>query len=656
MRITKSYYSSPIALLVNLLLAYLCFALCRLAFLVENWGLFAEQLTSHSLLQLVKGGWMFDTSAILYTHALYALLMLFPIHYKEHPIYQSVTKALYLVVNALCIFLNLADAVYFQYTGRRTTSTVFQEFSNESNLSGVFGAEIVNHWYLLLLAILLVVTLSKLYIKPVGKPHTAPFWYYYLVQVASLALFIPLCIAGMRGGMTTAVRPITISNANQYVTRPSEAALVLNTPFSLIRTIGKKAFINPSYFTEEHLSQLYTPLHLPQSDNSFTPKNVVVLLVESFGKEYIGALNPQLDEGSYSGYTPFVDSLVAKSLTYTHTYGNGRKSIDGMPSVLSSIPMFIEPFFLTPASMNRVSSIAGELNQKGYYSAFFHGADNSSMGFQAFARAAGFRDYFGRTEYNQDPNFNGDKDFDGMWAIWDEEFLQFFVDKINSFQQPFVTALFTASSHHPFKIPQRYQDRFPEGTLPIHKCIGYTDYALKRFFEKAAQQPWFDETLFVLTADHTNQSCYDYYQTDLGSFAIPILFYAPGDTTLIGTETSIAQQIDIMPTVLSYVGYDKPYIAFGNDLLTTPVEERFAVNYLNGIYQYTKGDYLLQFDGTTTKGFYQLKTDPLLQRNLVGTEVEQVSLEQGRLEQELKAIIQQYMERMNSDRIRVVTE
>ncbi|MGL4853366.1 MAG: LTA synthase family protein [Phocaeicola sp.] len=646
MKLAKSYYSSPVAFVANLLLAYLCFALCRFAFLFENWTVFAEHLTTESFVQILKGGWMFDTSAILYTHALYALLMLFPIHYKEEEKYQSFTKSIYLLINSLCIFTNLADAVYFQYTGRRTTATIFQEFSNENNLGSVLGIEFLNHWYLVIVAILLIGLLSRLYVKPVGKPYISPLWFYYTIQVLSLGLFVPLCIAGMRGGMTTAVRPITLSNANQYVNRPTEATLVLNTPFSMIRTIGKKAFINPGYFSEKNLEKIYTPLHQPKEGKPFTPKNVVVLIVESFGREYIGALNKELGIAEYPSYTPFVDSLVGKSLSFRHTFGNGRKSIDGMPSILSSIPMFIEPFFLTSAAMNSVSSVAGELNQKGYYSAFFHGADNGSMGFQAFARAAGFSDYFGRTEFNQDPNYNGDKDFDGMWAIWDEEFLQFFADKINDFEQPFVTAVFTASSHHPFKIPERYKNQFPEGELPIHKCIAYTDYALKRFFEKAAQQPWFNETLFVLSADHTNQSSVDYYQTDLGMFQVPILFYAPGDSTLAGYEERIAQQIDIMPTILSYVGYDKPYIAFGSDLLSTPNEDGYAVNYLNGVYQYVKGDYLLQFDGATSKGFYQFKSDSLLQKNLLGQESEQAVMEQ-----ELKAIIQQYMERMNNDEI-----
>ena len=316
-----------------------------------------------------------------------------------------------------------------------------------------------------------------------------------------------------------------------------------------------------------------------------------------------------------------------------------------MPSVLSSIPMFVEPFFLTPASVNDVGGIARELNKEGYYSAFFHGAENGSMGFQAFARTTGFQDYFGRTEYNQDKRFKGDEDFDGTWAIWDEPFMQYYALTMGEFKEPFVSAIFTASSHHPYTIPEAYKDIYPEEELVIHKCVRYTDHALKRFFETASQQPWFENTLFVLTADHTNLSAVSEYQTSLGIFSVPIVFFDPSGEMPRGTREGISQQIDIMPTVLGYLGYEKPYVAFGCDLFHTPAEDTWVVNYLNGIYQYVKGDYLIQFDGKDVKGVYRFKEDKLLNNNLVN------QFDCTKWVDELKAIIQSYMYRMNNNQL-----
>lgn len=640
------FKTSGACLILNLFWVYVCYTLCRIVFLFEHWGVLAGNLSTSALLDMFKGGLVFDTSAILYTNVIIAFLLLLPLHWKETSAFHKVCRWIYVVINSLCVAINMADAVYFTYTGRRTTASVFQEFGNEGNLGKIVGVEFLNHWYLVLLTGLMAYGLYRLYRMPDNngcRQHLVP---YYIRQSVSLLLFVPLCICGMRGGATTAVRPITISNANQYADSPQGAAVVLNTPFSLLRTIGKNAFADPKYFTEEELATLYSPVHQFQNSGEQPKKNVVVLIVESFGREYIGALNSRLEDGKYKGYTPFVDSLLTHAVTWEYSFCNGRKSIDGMPSILSSIPMFVEPFFLTPSSTNDISGLAGELGKKGYYSAFFHGAENGSMGFQAFARATGFKDYFGRTEYNEDSRFDGDKDFDGTWAIWDEPFLQFMATKMGEFQEPFVSAVFTASSHHPYAIPQQYKEVYPEEGIAIHKCIRYTDHALKRFFDTAKTQPWYANTLFVLTSDHTNLSDHAEFQTDLGLFSSPVILFDPSGNLQSGMREGIAQQIDIMPTVLGYLGYDEPFVGFGINLFDTPSADTWAVNYQNGIYQLVKGTYVIQHDGQQLRAVYDYRNDPLLKHNLKGSVSEEAALET-----QLKAIIQSYMTRMITNRL-----
>jgi len=195
-------------------------------------------------------------------------------------------------------------------------------------------------------------------------------------------------------------------------------------------------------------------------------------------------------------------------------------------------------------------------------------------------------------------------------------------------------------------IPEEYKDIYPEEGIVIHKCIRYTDNALRKFFATAKKQPWYDNTVFVLTSDHTNLSDHDYYQTDLGGFCSPIIIFDPSGDIKPGMRDAIAQQIDIMPTVLGYLGYDKPYVAFGCDLFTTAPEDTWAVNYLNGIYQYVKGDYLLQFDGKETKAVYNFRKDLLLKENLKGKVPQQTQMER-----EVKAIIQSYMTRMTENQL-----
>lgn len=654
--IRKKPLAAPLAIVLNLLMVYAAYALCRFVYLVENWSTLRGGWRVEQFEDLIRGGFLFDTSAILYTNAPYILMMLIPLHYRESDAWQRAARWVYVLPNSLAVCMNLADSVYFQYTGRRTTVTVFSEFASENNIGRVILLEAMEHWYLFLIAAGMTAFFWIFCFMPLGRQHRLTarprtrrrLAAWYAIQTAVLAAAVPLCVIGMRGGATTAVRPITISNANQYADSPLKAAVVLNTPFALIRTIDKPVFTVPDYMPAGQMNRIYNPLHNPTDTAALLRKNVVVLIVESFGREYIGALNSTLEGGRYRGYTPFVDSLLQHSATWQYTYSNGRKSIDGMPSILSSIPMFVEPFFLTPSSMNNVGGLAYELRSENYRTAFFHGAQNGSMGFQAFARATGFMQYYGRSEFNSDPRYGGDKEFDGTWAIWDEPFLQFFAMKMNEIRQPFLSVVFTASSHHPYNIPEQYKDTFPEGPLAIHKCIRYTDRSLRRFFETARRQPWYGNTLFVITADHTNLTDHAYYQTSLGGFSVPIIFFDPSGRLKPGVRPGIAQQIDIMPTVLSYLGHKRRYMAFGKDLLGTPADSTWAVNYLNGIYQYASGNYLLQFDGTRTTGLYRFKTDSLLKHNLAGKH-----REQARMEQSVKAIIQQYMMRMTGNMLRL---
>ena len=659
-QLKKSYISSPIAFICNLTLVYMVYGLCRLAYLFENWAVISEGFDQLSFWEAFKGCWMFDTSAILYTNALYAILMLIPLHWKEKNWWQTMNKWMYVLINSVCIIANLSDAVYFQYTGRRTNWSVFQEFSNEGNIGDVVGVELLNHWYLVLVGIILIVGLIILYVKPTGTFRLRMiknYLIYYVIQIICFGLYIPITIAGMRGGATTAVRPITLSNAHQYVNRAPEVALILNTPFSMIRSINKDVFVDPKYYSRKELDSIYQPIYMPADSLVEKKKNVVVLIMESYGREYIGAynllpaLNPQPSTLNYKTYTPFTDSLIQHSLTFDYTFANGRKSIDGMPSILSSIPRFIEPFFLTPASLNKVSGLAGELDKIGYQSAFFHGAENGSMGFEAFAHATGYQKYLGRTEYDQDKRFNGDQDFDGMWAIWDEEFLQFYALQMSQMKEPFITSVFTASSHHPYKVPERYQNKFkdePDDPNVLCKCIRYVDNALRLFFETAKKQPWYDNTIFVLTADHTNLTARSEYQTDLGVFGVPIIIFDPSGEIKPERRHCIAQQIDIMPTILGHLGYKNPYVAFGQDLLHTPDSLTWAVNNTEGIYQYVKGDYVLQFtDDGHSKALYNYKKDWFLKQNLLG----KTGKTEQQMERELKAIIQSYMERMVEDRL-----
>ena len=628
-----------VALVLRLLLVFVLFSICRLAYYWYNIEFFTG-ISGNQLLYIFLGGLRFDTSAILYVNILFILGNAIPFKFRLLPSYQRMLFWIFMLTNSIALIANIADIPYYSFTFRRTSWDVFAQFSHEENLLSLTIQFLVDYWYALLFFVALLFLLAYWYKKvPVYREVKINNSYlYYTANFLAFLFVVALFIGGVRGGFRHSTRPITLSNASAFVEKPEHTVLVLNTPFSIIRTTDQKGLDKKNYFSEAQLEAIYSPYFLPKV-GTFQAKNVVVFILESFSKEYIGGLNQHNDIPDYTGYTPFLDSLINESLVFEEAFANGKKSIDGLPAVLSGIPAMQSPYILTSYAYNTIVSLPGLLREKGYYTAFFHGAQNGSMGFDAYAKTAKIEAYYGKKEYGN----NGD--YDGMWGIWDEPFFQFFAKKMNGFKQPFCATVFSISSHHPFKVPLAYEGKLKEGPHPIHRCVHYADIALRRFFEQASRMPWFNNTLFVITADHAFSPHYEAYKNSVDKFSVPLIFYTPDGSMKGYNDSILAQQIDIMPTVLGYLQYDKPFLSFGKDLFSVEKEAAYAVNFMHDNYQFFVDDYLLLYDGKKVNGLYAYKNDRSLQKNIDDEVVKQKVLKKA------QAFIQQYNNRMIDNRL-----
>ncbi len=589
----------------------------------------------NQLITLMKGGLTFDISAVVYINILFIFLSILPFDFRYKDIYQSVLKYIFFITNGIAIAMNGMDFVYYRFIDKRATADVFKTFEHETNLVKLFFRFLYDYWPATLFTLLLWFLMVYLYNKvKTERPESKNKVAYHTVNILMIPVVIALVIGAARGGYKHSTRPITISNAARYVENPRDVAIVLNTPFSFFRTFDKKALVKYEFFDNDKLTRLYNPHYAPSNTKPFTPDNVVIIILESFAREYVGSLNTGLDGGKYKGYTPFIDSLISVGLTFDVSIANGKKSIDAMPSILASVPSLETPYTISHYANNKINGLPELLKRKGYYSAFFHGAPNGSMGFDSFAKMAGFDDYFGLNQYPDKT------DFDGIWGVWDEPFFKFFASKLNSFKQPFLTTIFSVSSHHPFKVPEKYTGRFKKGPAPIVEVVGYSDFALHEFFNEIESSPWFNNTLFVITADHTNELIHKEFQNNFGSYSVPIIFYKPG-SDLRGMKNRIAEQIDIMPTVLSYLNYDEEYIAFGSNLLDDSGES-FAFNTSGSTYHLYMKDHILEMTDNKPIGLYNYKKDIFLENNLIGKDPDL----QLQMEEKLKAIIQTYNSRL----------
>jgi hypothetical protein len=172
--------------------------------------------------------------------------------------------------------------------------------------------------------------------------------------------------------------------------------------------------------------------------------------------------------------------------------------------------------------------------------------------------------------------------------------LQFAAEKISSFREPFGVVIFTLSSHHPYAVPAHLQDRFSGGTLPIHRSVQYTDWALQRFFEKVERLPWAQRTLFVLTADHTGPSDEPYQSTR--TFWVPIAFYVPGQN--LPQLDSLGSHIDILSTILEAIGYPYEVQSWGQSLWRFPLSRWAPTKPLPFYYEVVGRNALLRYSLT----------------------------------------------------------
>ncbi|HQV38032.1 MAG: LTA synthase family protein [Flavobacteriales bacterium] len=531
-------------LLLRIGVIALVFSIQRLLFAQLNHDAFPAPPASAFL-----GGVRFDLSAIAWLYLPWVLTVLIAPAPKRT--FATVQKVLFHLSNVFCFFLNSTDLEYFKFTLKRSTADLFGIATGGDDLANLAPVFLKDYWYVVLIFIGSLALAEAGYRLAGRRTNTEPAKPWWLWRVLAIGIVLLLS----RGGLQYI--PLGVLDASTYAP-PAYMPLVLNTPFTFMTSIGKPMVQEKHFMAQEEADRLWPVIHhYGDTSVAATKPNVVVIVLESFSAAYSGRLN-----GTGQGYMPFLDSLMGQSLWCEHAYANGRRSIDGIPAVLASLPkMMAEAFIESPYAQQPISALPGLLGKEGYSSAFFHGGHNGTMGFDAFAKAAGFQRYVGRDQYPDEA------DDDGVWGIRDRPFLQFFAQELNKQQQPFLGCLFTLSSHHPYKLPEADAKHFAGGNLPIMPTLRYADDALRQFFATAQTMPWYRNTLFVITADHTADLLRN-GETSGAAFDhwIPLLYFMPA-AIRPEQHSRVTQQIDILPTVLDLVDYPKPFFAFGSSVL-----------------------------------------------------------------------------------------
>ena len=636
--LNKLYIRIGLKLSIKIMAILILYQFSRLFFFFYNLEYFSN-IYLIDYLRIIKGSIRFDISAILYVNSLVILLSLIPSNLLIKRWYKNVIYYLFIYCNLLGIAVNIIDIFYYPFSKSRLTTSFLNEFSNEKSIFRILVEFFKDYWFTIPLLLIVFYILKVIANKTEIESKTIYFSKKNIFSSSIICLlYLTLVVFGLRGTFVLKNWPITISNAGKYTNNPNEISLIINTPFSLIRTYNLKDLKRKKYFKDSDLEKYTNIVKLYKSEKE-TKKNVIVIILESVSTEYFRFYNSEPKD--YIGYTPFLDSLINHSYTSYNSFANGTKSVDAIPSILASIPATEFHFSLSKYCANKIDGIGSLLNKEGYQTSFFHGAPNGSMGFESMSKLLGIKNYYGMD------NYKNKFDFDGVWGIWDDKFFNYFADELNDMKEPFFSSIFSCSSHHPYKIPKEFNNKFKKGKHPMHECVQYTDHSLKLFFNKIKHEPWFKNTLFVITADHTNISFEKKYRSPIGIFRVPIIFYDPSNINLNQKSEKIIQQIDIMPSILSYLDYNKPFLSLGNNIFNS--ENGFAINYNNGFQMIIDERVVIynELEEEITK-IFDFTNDISLKQNIIN-DIESIKIEQYKYK--IQSFIQTYNNRMIDNKL-----
>ncbi|MEO6916007.1 MAG: sulfatase-like hydrolase/transferase [Chitinophagaceae bacterium] len=616
----RSWFKSDVGILLQkILFVTLAFFIIRIVFLVANYNYFLD-LESREILLSLFYATLFDLALLLPVSAPFILFaILSPLHFAR---FRKQVNGIFTFINFLLLFLAVCDNLYFSYTQHRINYALIY-LVPQSFTFQLLTVYFLKGWYWILLLCLT----GLIYRNIFKNPDIPPTKFNRVQKAIGVAMVGLACISAVRGFES---RPLSPSSVLLYF--PSKIIdLASNTGFNVLYSLykGQKELSEYDYFTDQELDQKFTIFHKAKG-NAGKP-NIVLFVMESFAKDFLDKTSP------FKAATPFLDSLMGKSLVFDKAYSNGNESTHGLVAILASLPPFMQlPYYHSQyhsVSINGIGKLLGSIN---YDTNFFLGDVDDSFGFRQFTHSLGITHYYSRKDFNDDRFYNG------AWGIHDDHFFRYAVDVLSTKKNPFFAGIFNVSSHPPYIIPKNLRSRFTiRGQNAAQNSVSYVDYAYREFFARAAKESWFNQTVFIFIADHFLSPSDNKQVNAVNMNAIPFFIYSPRSGIGPSVQHQMVQQLDVLPTVLEIAGYSGKFMSFGKSVFDT-TGDRFAVQRMGDIYQILDDEFALGFNqpGNEVVYLYNYVKDPGLKINL--SHDEKMDGIKTHLETELKARMQRY--------------
>ena len=547
------------------------FSLARVALFIRYREIFSALSWDRLFFSAVNGA-RFDLSILLTAFAGMLVFFNFPVRLADSRIWQRIWGwGMYLVLILLSLILT-GDIIYFSDVKRHITSELLVAGNDAGFIVGMAFGTYKFHLALFFLFAASLFFLWRLILdKETREIHYKPVKY---------ILFAGFMFLGIRG--TFSDKSINIIDAFESGDSV-QSNLVLNGVFTLYHHArATKNGVNHQFFPSNEAETIAnTPISIteggkkhgsssiipkPPSDRSY---NVVLILLESWSPFYIDSYGK-----NGFGVTPNFDRLTKSGLKFTNFYAVGQRSIEGIQASLTGIPPLIGlpnlGFGLEAINFPRIGNM---LKDNGYETIFIQSSRRRSYRTDAIARATGFNQYYGMEDMPMLLDYGSQNSTFG----WDYESLMFLKSKLDDVKKPFFAFLFTGTTHAAYIRPGNGLDKYPHGDNTENgflNTLHYSDWSLGEFLKKAESAPWFDNTIFIFTADHNimyrNLEVYEH-------FHIPFVIYAP--KLFNGKEIlTVGSQVDIAPTIIDMLGFNGNFPTYGASLFKKGDEFAYVSN------------------------------------------------------------------------------
>jgi phosphoglycerol transferase MdoB-like AlkP superfamily enzyme len=432
-----------------------------------------------------------------------------------------------------------------------------------------------------------------------------------------LILFVPigfLLFWGARSSLTSK-RPINASNAI-FSSDQMTNSLALNSTYTVaFAAYSLKNEGNTKKYGKMDEQEAYNrvkkymdvtdfiPSEVPflhqVKPDSIQPKyNVVIFLQESLGAEYVGCLGGL-------PLTPKLDELSKEGLLFTNLYCTGTRSIRGIEQVASGfIPNPSESVVKLSGSQQGFFTLADAFGSQGYDTSFIYGGMANFDNMASFFNGNGFKNIIDETDFDGDGQQYALK---GTWGYSDEDL----VTKANNYfksqgNKPFFSLMFSTSNHEPFEFPDGRIDLYEQPKNTVHNAMKYADFAIGKFFELAKKEAYFENTIFIVIADH-NTRTYGKNLVPVNKFHIPALIIAPNVEPAIYDH--LASQMDIAPTLLQLSGITTNSPMVGHNLIKKQTKEGRTIMLFHETYSFRVGNEIVVFNPNAEPLQFKLEND-----------------------------------------------